>query len=138
MEERAGLTISFPWGLPGLEDQEYHLYPLAKDAPFFFLCSVRQPEIGLVLVNPFALDRDYNFELPEETAKQLKISGPGQAAVFCTVNASRGLAAATVNLLAPIIINTGHRLGRQVVLNEKKYSLRAPLVFKTGAAKEAD
>lgn len=120
--------ILFPWGLPGLEDyQEFNLDLLEEDSPFCFLQAVRQQEVGLLVVNPYVFFEHYDFALSEEAAGQLKIEDEKQVAVLCTVNTSRGAGAATVNLLAPIIINTEQLVGKQVVLNDPKYSLRTPL-----------
>jgi flagellar assembly factor FliW len=131
----AALKVSFPWGLPGLEEyREFTLNPLGEGSPFCFLQAVRQREIGLLLVNPYVFYDKYDFDLNEETAGQLKIDDENQVAVLCTVNTSRGFEAATVNLLAPIVINTERLLAKQVVLNDRKYSLRTPL--NCGAKKE--
>jgi len=137
VEGAAGLTISFPWGLPGLDYYEFTLSLLEEGSPFYFLQSTSQPEVGLLLVNPFAIFKDYEFELAEETAGLLRISDQKQVAVLCTVNTSRGIESATVNLLAPIVINTEHLLAKQVVLNDRKYSLRTPLAINPGAGKGA-
>lgn len=123
------LKINFPWGIPGLDYKEYMLSPLAEESPFIVMESVENPEVGLLLVSPFGAFSDYEFDLGDEVADQLEIKDQCQVAVLCTVNTSRGIDSATVNLLAPIVINKTNLLGKQVVLNEKKYSLRAPLTF---------
>ncbi len=128
--------ISFPWGLPGLEDyREFTLNLLEKDSPFCFLQAVRQQEIGLLVVNPYVYFSDYHFRLSREIAGQLKIEHEKQVAVLCTVNTSRGADAATVNLQAPIVINTEQSLAKQVLLTDSSYSFRTP--FGSGAKKEA-
>ncbi|MCL5935791.1 MAG: flagellar assembly protein FliW [Firmicutes bacterium] len=121
--------ISFPWGIPGLEYDEFILTAAGEESPFYFLESVREPGIGLIVTNPFEAFSGYEFDLEEEIVSQLKIKEESQVAVFCTVNISRGFEAATANLLAPIVVNTKDLLGKQVVLNEKKYSVRTPLVI---------
>lgn len=130
MTEQGALKVSFPWGMPGLDYNEFTLSMLAPDSPFFFLRSTEEIRVGLLLINPFVTYNDYEFELEEEMAQQLKISDEKQVVVLCTVNTSRGIEFATVNLLAPIVINTEEFLAKQVVLNDKRYSLRTPLVFK--------
>ncbi|MCL6612882.1 MAG: flagellar assembly protein FliW [Peptococcaceae bacterium] len=124
-----GLVVSFPWGMPGLDCREYILSPVAPESPFYFLQSAEQPGVGLILINPFAVFSDYEFELEEDSAGRLKLTDPEKAAVFCTVNASRGMESATVNLMAPIVINMENLVGKQVVLNDKRYSLRTPLAI---------
>lgn len=122
--------IPFPWGIPGLEDhREFILNALEEDSPFYYLRSSSRPEIGLLLVNPFLVFSDYEFELDDEAVNQLGITGQNQLAVLCTVNTSRGITSATVNLLAPVVINIERKQAKQVVLNDRRYSYRTPLPF---------
>lgn len=128
--------ISFPWGMPGLDEKEYTLINVNEESPFYYLQSFSEPEVALLLINPFVAYRDYEFDLPDEVTRQLKIKDSVQLAVFCTVNTNRGIDAATVNLLAPIVINTEDLLGKQVVLSDRKYSIRAPLAIIKGEREE--
>lgn len=130
-----GLTLSFPWRLPGLKFREFTLTSPDRDSPFYYLQSIEEPEIGLLLVYPFLFFKDYEFELPEEVIGQLKISEKKQVAVLCTVNTAKGLEKATVNLLAPIVINIEQMVAKQVVLYDSKYSLRTPLFPEITAGK---
>lgn len=129
-------VVSFPWGIPGLVHSEYTLSIPAGEMPFYFLRSVEDPGVGLLLVNPFMVYRDYEIDISDEVTGRLKIADAGQVAVLCTVNTSRGLDRATVNLMAPIVINTENMTARQVVLHDSGYSLRHPLFLGAGAKKE--
>ncbi|WP_051276658.1 flagellar assembly protein FliW [Desulfovirgula thermocuniculi] len=127
---RDGRTIlNFPAGIPGLppELKEFELLALAPDSPFFFLQSLQDENTGFILINPFFFFPTYEFELPGEETAALGISSPEQVAVFCIVNASRGLKNATVNLLAPVVVNVAAGTARQVVLVDRRYGLRHPL-----------
>ena len=126
---RSQNVFTFPAGLPGLprELTRFELTALAKDSPFFYLQSLQDDGIGFILANPFALFPDYEFELPEEDAAVLGVKKPQDAVVFCIVNAAQGFENATVNLLAPLALNTAAGAARQVVLNDKRYSIRHPL-----------
>ncbi len=135
--QRDSFVLSFPWGMPGLEDyKQFNLVVLEENSPFYCLRCTGQPEIGLLLVNPFVAFRDYEFDLAEEAAAQLEIADREQVAVLCTVNTSKGLDSATINLLAPIVVNTEKLMAKQVILNDRRYSLRAPLKINQGADKE--
>jgi len=122
-------VLTFPAGLPGLppELNRFAITALSEGTPFFLLQSLQDDDIGFILLNPFALFPDYEFELPDQEAEILGCETPEQVAVFCIVNASRGLKNATVNLLAPVVFNTATGMARQVVLNDKSYSTRQPL-----------
>ncbi len=128
--EETGLIVSFPWRIPGLDYEEYILTALAPESPFYFLRSTTEPQVGLILVNPFTAYSEYEFDLDNEVTDQLKITDEKQVVVLCTVNTSRGIESATVNLLAPIVVNTRDLLAKQVILNDKRYSLQTPLVLK--------
>jgi len=121
--------VNFPAGLPGLPKNltRFEIIAPAQDTPFFFLQSRQDDHVGFILVNPFVLFPDYEFELPEEDARALAIERPEKAAVFCIVNAARGLQDATVNLLAPVVLNVASGSAAQVVLNDERYSIRHPL-----------
>lgn len=121
--------VTIPAGLPGLPGEltGFALVALAEDSPFFFLQSLQDNSIGFILVNPFALFPDYEFDLPCEETDVLGVDGPDQLAVFCIVNASRGFKNATANLLAPVVMNIATGAARQVTLSDKRYSLRHPL-----------
>ena len=122
--------FTFPAGLPGLpvELNQYNLIALAEESPFFFLNSLQENDIGFVLVNPFMFFPDYEFELPAEESDILGFKKTTkEMAVFCIVNASQGLKNATINLLAPLMLNTATGAARQVILNDKRYSIRQSL-----------
>jgi len=121
--------ITFPTGLPGLpaEWTEFELAAVAQDSTFFFLQSRQNENTGFILVDPFNFVPDYEFDLPEENARALGINTQKEVAVFCIVNAARGLTGATVNLLAPVVINTVTGAARQVVLVDRRYAIRHPL-----------
>jgi flagellar assembly factor FliW len=129
-------TIIFPDGLPGLPGEltRFELVALAEESPFFFLQSLQDENIGFILINPFALFPGYEFDLPEEEAEVLSVKRPEQPAVFCIVNAGRGLSSATVNLLAPLVLNAATGAARQVVLDDKRYGVRHPLPQPAGSA----
>lgn len=134
---KGDIIISFPWGMPGLEDyREFVLNILGENSPFYYLRCSSQPEIRILLLNPFAIFRDYEFDLDEEAVSQLGITDQKQVAVFCTVNTSRGIDAATVNLLAPVVVNVKKLQAKQVVLHSRRYSIRTPLPLGRGCGRE--
>lgn len=80
-------------------------------------------------MNPFLLFKEYEFNLSEEVTVQLGITDQKQVGVLCAINTSRGIEAATINLLAPIVININRLIAKQIVLNDKRYSLRTRLAL---------
>lgn len=126
--------ITFSAGLPGLpaELTRFELAALADDSPFFFLQSLQDENVGFILINPFAFFCTYEFDLPDEETEALGVFTSRQVTVFCIVNASRGIKNATVNLLAPVVINTASGAARQAVLVDERYGIRHPLPQPSG------
>ncbi|CCO09152.1 flagellar assembly protein FliW [Desulforamulus hydrothermalis] len=123
-----GVKITFEQGLPGFEELRafYISKPLA-DSPFYYLQAAPPEDICLLLINPFEVTTAYEFNLPEAVLAVLEIKEPADVAVFNVVNARQGLANATVNLQAPVVINVRQQKGMQVVLNEPAWQVREPL-----------
>jgi len=132
-------TFTFPAGLPGLPGEltRFELIALAPGSPFYFLQSLQDDNIGFILINPFDFFPEYEFDLPDEESEALGIKEPPkELAIFCIVNATRGLKNATVNLLAPLVLNTVTGTARQVVLNDRRYTVRHPLPGTANTATE--
>ena len=119
---------TFPEGLYGLEDQKrFVIVQPDETLPFAYLQSVDEPEISLLITNPFVTYQQYEFDLSEQDLATLQHPTLEQVIVWVTVSAKESFQDATVNLLAPIVFNMEKRLGRQVVLHERQLSTRAPL-----------
>ena len=121
------VEILFPQGLPGFEDLRTFVISEVADTPFYYLESTEQPETTFLLLNPFAVTKSYEFEVPETVKETLATDDPAHLAVFNIVNTSQGIQKATVNLQAPVIINVTKSKGVQVVLNEPALNIREPL-----------
>ena len=121
-------------GLGGLEN--YVIIRYQDDSPFYWLQSVDDPDLALVMVNPLAFKPDYAPALPPGVAEELEAGDPGELSLFviATIPAGnpRGL---TANLLGPVVVNPNRRLARQLVLDDRLYSHRHP-VLADGAGPE--
>jgi flagellar assembly factor FliW len=121
--------LTFKSGLPGLPENytQFNLIALNEDSPFYIMKLQQDGEISFILINPFPFFPNYEFDLPEEDKTKLEINTEQNIAIFTIVNVSKGLNQATVNLLAPVVVNIQTGQARQVVLNDKRYQIRHPL-----------
>lgn len=127
--------VKFPQGLPGLERYtEYVFLQHAEHYPFYWLQSVEEKEIALVVINPFFLKTDYDFELPAQVMEELDLVVPEDMTVWAVVVLRQPLEESTVNLRAPIIVNAKLNKGKQVVLNDERYSIKHPLFSGKGGS----
>lgn len=123
------VELSFPAGLPGFPGvHRFELAPWgAEDSPFFLMTAVDDPDVGFVVVPPWVLYPDYEFDLDDATAERLGIHEPQDALVLCVVTLRDRPEDATVNLLGPVVANRHTLEAAQVVLPASGYSVRAPL-----------
>jgi flagellar assembly factor FliW len=110
-------VLLFPRGVIALEDCR-HWVLLADDenAALAWLQCVTQPEIALPVVSPRRFAPDYQVRLTRGQLAPLELSQFDQAYVLAIV--SRGDRELTLNLKAPLIVNLGRRIGRQVITTD--------------------
>ena len=115
---------SFEEGIPGFpEEKQFALIPFGKNTPFMILQSTEAKQIGFVLALPYTFKPDYAFDLSKQDVETLKIEKQEDIITYAIITLKDTLPNSTMNLLAPIIINTKTRQGRQIVLNENNQAL---------------
>lgn len=119
-EER---IITFPDGVPGFEDsKEFVIIENPEDdIPFNWLQSIDNPNLAFVIINPFVFKSDYDFEIPDLVVKKLKIVEQKDISVYTIVVVPEDINKMTANLSGPVIINVNKRLGKQIILDDKRY-----------------
>lgn len=129
--------ITFKNGLPGFQEYtKYILLGLDADLPIALLQSIEDEKIGFVVGFPFAFKPDYAFDLSEEDKEQLQIEEESEVATYTVITLKENFVDSTINLLAPIIINTKQKLGKQIVLQDsEKYPLRYQIAISEGSEK---
>jgi flagellar assembly factor FliW len=120
--------ISFPSGLLGFPDHSrFALIQTGEENYFFWLQSVDEPNLAFVVTDPTIFFKDYQVPVREETWQDLQLAD--EAAVQCFVICNKVGEWLTGNLLGPILVNAQNRLAQQVVLTEKKWTTRQPLMM---------
>jgi flagellar assembly factor FliW len=119
--EFVGPVAGFP------ELRSFVLTELDPDSVVRSLRSLDDPDVRFLVIPPGPFFPDYVPEISGDWAETLGLADADDALVLVIVNFGSSLAEATVNLLAPVVINTGTRRAAQVVLADTALSLRAPL-----------
>jgi flagellar assembly factor FliW len=119
--------ITFPKGLLGFPDyQRFALIQAGEDNYFLWLQSVDAPNLAFVVTDPSVFYRDYEVAIRDEIRDELKLDNPDAVQVFVICNRVGDWL--TGNLLGPVVVNAANHLGTQVVLTEKKWTTRQPLL----------
>ena len=121
--------VTFPQGMLGIGPAGAARFALLQSedwGPFYWLQSADDPAVAFLVVDPALFFKDYQVCIREETQADLDLADAkdGQIMVIC----NRAGDWLTGNLLGPLVINTHTRVGQQIVLTEKKWTCRQPLV----------
>lgn len=117
------LIISFPSGILGLgAHTDFVLYDV--DEVHRMLVAKNDPTLRLLVTDPTCVEPNY----PVARAVSRYPFGDEEIAVASVVTRPADGTAATVNLAAPLLIGMSSRKGVQVILDDGRLSLRAPLV----------
>ena len=120
-------VINFPAGLLGFPEQrQFALIQTGSENYFFWLQSVDDAALAFVVTDPTIFFKDYEVPVREETRQELAVVDP--ASVQCFVICNKVGDWLTGNLLGPIVVNAENRLAAQIVLTEKKWTTRQPLL----------
>lgn len=133
IEYNQDAVISFEEGLPGFENDRSFVLVLSDDPelPFHYLQSVDNPAVAFVVTSPFLFVEDYDFNLSDSVVEKLEIKSPEELYVYGVVTIPKKVQFSTINLTAPIIINTTNKMGMQVVLEDID-DISHPLFTKKG------
>jgi flagellar assembly factor FliW len=118
--------VNFDTGIPGFENwRQFALILLPETQPIQWLISLENMEIAFPVIDPWLVKKDYSFDISQEVVDRLDIRDKEKILVITMVRIPQdNPLEMTVNLLAPVIINTENRQAIQLVLDRSDYSLR--------------
>ena len=117
--------IHFEKGIPAFENEkQFVIIPMGEDAPFFLLQSVQTVEVAFIIVNPFQFFFDYEVKLTDAIISELGIEKEEDVAIYCILTVREPFSETTMNLQAPLVINTKNRKGKQHIILDADYPTR--------------
>ena len=126
-------VITFRKGVLGFPGKErFCLLQPGDDALFFWLQSLDDPSLAFVVTDPTLFCQDYTVPIRQEQMDALGLEKIEDAQVFVIVNKIDQQL--TGNLQGPLVVNTVGKVGEQLVLAEKKWTTRHPLMRVGSAA----
>ncbi|HMK44977.1 MAG TPA: flagellar assembly protein FliW [Dissulfurispiraceae bacterium] len=115
--------ITFPLGIPGFDEQRHFVLLEHKDN-ISWLQAVDEPDLAFIVTEPFQLFPDYAFKVSDDMEKLLFVDDPRHLLVLAIIAVSES--GATVNLRAPLLVNTSRMLGAQILSDDESLSFRTP------------
>lgn len=127
LEVDSDRLINFTEGILGFPEQhEYALIQTGEGSGFYWLQSICTPDLAFVVCDPRLFVTDYQVPVKLEDLQCIELDKADNAQVFVIVNKAGDLL--TGNFQGPLVINVVNRNARQLVLSDKRYSTRHPLM----------
>ncbi len=119
--------IQFPDGLVGFSGHtRFALIATGRQSSFYWLQSVDMPALAFVVTDPRLFVPDYQVAVRAEDAQRVGAEADQALQLFVIVNKVDQLL--TGNLQGPLVINPRNLKAMQIVLSEKRYTTRQPLI----------
>jgi len=119
--------ITFETGVLGFPDYKcYALVQTGQDSGFYWLQSVDCADLAFVVTDPRLFVADYRAPIKADELARIGLDSVDGVQVFIIVNKVDDLL--TGNLQGPLVVNVATRAARQLVLSDRRYSTRHPLM----------
>ena len=133
IEVEDSAVVDMPAGVIGFPGrQRYVIIRHSPESPFYWFQAVDQSDLAFVIVDPKVFMPDYEVPMPKALLEALNVESPDQLGVFVIITIPEGRPdAMTANLLGPLVVNPVAKLARQIVLDDRRYSHRHPIMQKS-------
>lgn len=127
LEVDDGRLINFEQGILGFPHQkQYALVQTGENSGFYWLQAVDRPDLAFIVCDPRLFVTDYRTPIKAEELASIGLDSPDHVQVFVIVNKVDDML--TGNLQGPLMVNVESRAARQLVLSDRRYSTRHPLM----------
>lgn len=123
-EER---VITFTSGMMGFEDYKQYtiIFDSEKQGNIMWLQSMDEPELAFPVLDPMKIMSEYNPVVEEEWLVPLgSVESEEDYFLLTVLTVPADITKMTVNLKAPIVINTNTRKACQIIVNNEDYGVR--------------
>lgn len=125
-------SLTFVTPPPGLDPVvDFTLDEISGAEGLYSLHAAAQPSTRLFVVDAAVHLPDYSPVITDEQGDALGVTGPDDALLLVVANPATS--GTTVNLMAPIVVNSTTGLSAQVILENQEYPLRAVLAPRMAA-----
>lgn len=116
-------VISFPAGMPGFEaSKEFVIFTRPEHEPFHWMASISGPPVQFVLINPLIFRPDYDPVVPSSEIRGLDVHDPKELLLYCIVTVHPDMRLSTANLAGPLFINIRTRAGKQILVDDPRWT----------------
>jgi flagellar assembly factor FliW len=123
--------ITFPSGIPGFEkSRQFVIVSISEYTPFEWLVCTDGSKLRFAIINPMLFDPTYSPAMVKEQLEELAIDKPEDILLYAIVTIRENPLESTANLAGPLIINRLKRLGKQIIIEDERYTTQEPIIRK--------
>jgi len=105
--------------------KKFVLIDYNENSPFKWLQSMDNPSLALPVTIPAYFGLQYEFTIPDDKEQLLEARDANDILALNVANVPNGAPKdTTVNLLAPIVVNTNNKKAIQLILSNTNYSVK--------------
>ena len=121
--------INFPQGIIGFPELTDFLlvHDSESEGGIRWMQSIQEPAFAMPVIDPLIVMPDYNPSIEDDLLKPLGDINDDNTLVLVTITVPHEIENMTVNLKAPIIINSANRQGCQILLESEEYKIKYPI-----------
>jgi flagellar assembly factor FliW len=120
-------VIDFSKGLLGFPRyKQYVLIEAGQDSYFWWLQSIDIPDLAFVVTDPSLFVPTYKVPIRREQMATMNMDSLDDSQVFVIVNKRDNVL--TGNLQGPLVVHVTRRTGEQLVLSDRRFTTRVPLI----------
>ncbi len=124
-------VITFPSGIPGFEqNRQFAIISNPEYAPFDWLVCVDGTKLRFAVINPLLIQPDYSPNMVKEQLDVLSIQKPEDILLYVIVTINENPMNSTANFIGPIVINKIKKIGKQIIVDDDRYSTQEPILRK--------
>jgi flagellar assembly factor FliW len=124
-------VITFPSGIPGFEkNRQFAIISTPEYAPFDWLVCVDGTKLRFAIINPMLIQPDYSPNMVKEQLEVLSIQKPEDILLYVIVTINENPMNSTANFIGPIVINKAKKIGKQIIVDDDRYSTQEPILRK--------
>ena len=122
-------VVHFKNGIPAFEDEkEFIILPYDEETPYYFMQSLKTPDLAFLITVPFLFFPNYTFEIDDDSQAELEIEEKDKVLYYTLITIPNfSIRYMTTNLLAPVVINTKNMKAKQIVLERSNYTTKERL-----------
>jgi len=118
----------------GFEHLRKYILLHTKDekSPYSWFQSLEDGAIAFVVINPYVVKSDYRPVIADNDAVILEIENAEDVVLLAIATIRQAPFSVSVNLKAPLVINSKRKIGKQVVLEDCVYPIQYFLTSDSG------